>query len=69
MVVLCVYVSDRVYGNLRPGEAIRGKWRILDRKVDSGLISNLELQGGSPRLCRLRTTSVVPCCNKYGVMY
>jgi hypothetical protein len=48
MVVLCVYVSDRVYGNLRSGEVIRGKWGILDRKVDSGLISNLELQGGSP---------------------
>jgi hypothetical protein len=46
-----VYVSDRVYGNLRPGGATRGKWRILDEKVESDLMSDLELQGGSPRLC------------------
>jgi hypothetical protein len=26
-------------------------------------MSDSELQGGSPRLCRLRTASVVPCCN------
>jgi hypothetical protein len=45
-----VYVSDRVYGNLRPA-ATRGKWRILDGKVESGLMSDSELQGGSPRLC------------------
>jgi hypothetical protein len=28
------------------------------RRRMSGLIRNLELQGGSPRLCRLRPTSV-----------
>jgi hypothetical protein len=46
-----VYVSDRlvVYG--RPGGATRGKWGILDGKVESGLISDSEPQGGSPRLC------------------
>jgi hypothetical protein len=59
-----VYVSDWIYGNLRPGEATREKWRILDGKVESGLMSDSELPGGSPRLCRLRTMSVVPCCNK-----
>jgi hypothetical protein len=60
-----VYVSDRVYGNLIPSGASRGKWRILDGKIESGLMLDLKLQVGSPRLCRLRTTSVVPCCNKY----
>jgi hypothetical protein len=55
-----VYVSDRlvVYG--RSGGATRGKWRILDGKVESGLMSNSELQGGSPRLCRLRTDRLAP---------
>jgi hypothetical protein len=50
-----VYVSYRlvVYG--RPGRATRGKWEILDGKVESGLMSDSELQGGSPRLCQLRT--------------
>jgi hypothetical protein len=27
-----------------------GKWRILDGKVESGLISDSKLLGGSPRL-------------------
>jgi hypothetical protein len=40
---------------VRPSGATRGKWRILDGKVKSGLMSDLELQGGSPHLCRLRT--------------
>jgi hypothetical protein len=50
-----VYVNDRlvVYG--RPGGATREKWRILDGNVESDLMSDSELQGGSPRLCRLRT--------------
>jgi hypothetical protein len=60
-----IYVSDRVYDNLRPDGVTRGKWRILNGKVASGLMSDSELQGGSPRLCRLRTASVVPCCNKH----
>jgi hypothetical protein len=60
-----VYVSDRIYGNLRPGVATRGKWRILDGKVESGLMSGSELQGGSPRLCQLRTESVLLYCNKH----
>jgi hypothetical protein len=49
-----VYVSDRlvVYG--RPSRATRGQWGILDGKVESGIMSDLELQGGSPHLCRLR---------------
>jgi hypothetical protein len=38
-----VYVSDRVYGNLRPDGATREKWRILDGKVENGLMSDLEL--------------------------
>jgi hypothetical protein len=35
----------------RPGGATRGKWEILDEKVDSGLMSDSELQGGSLHLC------------------
>jgi hypothetical protein len=38
-----------------------GKWRILDGKVESGLMSDSELLGDSPLLCRLRTASVGPC--------
>jgi hypothetical protein len=60
-----IYVSDQVYGNSRLSGATRGKWRILDGKVESGLMPDSELQGGSPYLCRLRTASVVPYCNKY----
>jgi hypothetical protein len=68
-----VYVSDRllVYG--RPDEATRGKWGILHGKVESGLMSDSELQGGSPRLCRLRTDRLAPvnkielCTDAYGI--
>jgi hypothetical protein len=42
---------------VRPGGATREKRGILDGKNESGLMSDLELQGGSPRLCRLRTAS------------
>jgi hypothetical protein len=45
---------------VRPGGATRGKWRILDGNVETGLISNSELQGGSPRLCQLRTDRLAP---------
>jgi hypothetical protein len=51
--------------NVRSGGETRGKWRILDGKDESGLLSDSELQGGSPRLCRLRTVSVVPCRNMH----
>jgi hypothetical protein len=47
-----------VYG--RPGGKTRGKWEILDGKVESGLMSDSELQGSSPRLCRLRTDRLAP---------
>jgi hypothetical protein len=50
---------------VRLGGATRGKWEILDEKDESGLMSDSKLQGGKPRLCRLRTASVVPCCNKH----
>jgi hypothetical protein len=55
-------VGYKVDENLNPrsGRAIRGKWRILDGKGESGLMLDSELQGGSPRLCRLRTVSVRP---------
>jgi hypothetical protein len=52
-----------VYGRL--SGANREKWEILDGKDESGLISDLELQGGSPHLYRLRTVSVVLCFNKH----
>jgi hypothetical protein len=45
---------------VRLGGTTRGKWRILDGKVESGLISDSELQGDSPRLCRLRTNRLAP---------
>jgi hypothetical protein len=50
---------------VRLGRATRGKSEILDGKDKSGLMSDSELQGGSPRQCQLRITSVVPCCNKH----
>jgi hypothetical protein len=34
---------------------IRGLWRLLDGKVESGLMSDSELRGGSPHRCHLRT--------------
>jgi hypothetical protein len=33
---------------------IRGMWRLLDEKVESGLMSDSELRAGSPRPCQLR---------------
>jgi hypothetical protein len=47
---------------VRPGGATKGKWGILDGKDESGLMSDSELQGGNPRLCRLRTALVVLSC-------
>jgi hypothetical protein len=59
MEVLCGLASwSNGWHNWRPGGAIRGKWRILDGKVESVPIANSELKGGSPRLCWLRPTSV-----------
>jgi hypothetical protein len=60
-----VYVSDRLMAVCETGRATRGNWGMLDGKDESDLMSDLELQGGSPCLCRLRTASVVPCCNKH----
>jgi hypothetical protein len=51
-------ISQWLY--LRPGGATSRKWRILDGKVESGLMSDSELQGGSLRLCRLRTDRLTP---------
>jgi hypothetical protein len=45
-------VGYKVDENLRVG-----KWRILDGKGECGLMSDLELLGGSPNLCQLRTVS------------
>jgi hypothetical protein len=60
-----VYASERLMAYCETGGTIRGKWGILDGKDESGLMSDSELQGGSPRLCQLRTASVVPYCNKH----
>jgi hypothetical protein len=68
-----ISVSDRlvVYG--RPDGATREKRGILDGKVESGLMSDSELQGGSPLLCRLRTDRLAPvnkielCADAYGI--
>jgi hypothetical protein len=46
---------------------------MLDGKVESGLMSDSKLQGGSPRLCRLRTDCLAPvnkielCTGAYGI--
>jgi hypothetical protein len=46
---------------------------MLDGKVESGLMSDSKLQGGSPRLCRLRTDCLAPvnkielCTVAYGI--
>jgi hypothetical protein len=55
-----VYVSDRLVVCGRPGWATRGNRRILDGKVESGLMLYSELQGDSPRLCRLKTDHLAP---------
>jgi hypothetical protein len=41
------------------------KWRILDGKVESGLMSDSKLLGDGPRLGRLRTTSCWALWNKH----
>jgi hypothetical protein len=56
--VVCYKVDENL--NLRLGGAVRGKWTIWDGKGESGLMSNSELQDGSPRLCGLRTKLVGP---------
>jgi hypothetical protein len=43
---------------------IRGLWRILDGKVESGLMSDSELRGGSPHPCWLRIDRLAPV-NKF----
>jgi hypothetical protein len=37
-----------------------GLWRLMDGKVESGLMSDSELRGGSPRPCQLRTDCLAP---------
>jgi hypothetical protein len=49
----------------RLGGVTRGKWRIPDGKVENDLYDIRSSEGGSPRLCRLRTASVGPCCMKH----
>jgi hypothetical protein len=51
---------------VRTGGATRGKWGILDGKDESGLISDSELQGGSPRLCPV-AISIELCTDAYGI--
>jgi hypothetical protein len=54
---------------------IREMWRLLDGKVESGLMSDLEFQGGSPHLCWLRTGRLGPvnkfemCTDAYGILW
>jgi hypothetical protein len=44
--------------NQRVDRATKGKWGIPDWKGESSLMSDLELKGSCPRLCRLRTALV-----------
>jgi hypothetical protein len=68
-----IYVGDWLVVHGRLGGATRGKWRILDGKVESGLMSDSKLQGGSPCLCRLRTDRLASvnkielCTDAYGI--
>jgi hypothetical protein len=54
---------------------IRGLWRLLDRNVESGLMSDSELRVGSPRQCRLRTNRLAPvdkfemCTDACGILW
>jgi hypothetical protein len=43
---------------MRPGWAIREKWKISDEKGESDMFLCLEFQMLQPRLCQLRTVSV-----------
>jgi hypothetical protein len=45
---------------MRSGRATKGLGRILDGKVESGLMSDSELRGGSPRTCQLKTDHLAP---------
>jgi hypothetical protein len=45
---------------------IIGMWRLLDGKVESGLMSGSELRGGGPRPCQLRTNRLAPV-DKFGM--
>jgi hypothetical protein len=53
-------VSD----NLRPGGALRGKWRPSVRKVGEWFVESQHLQGCSPSLCWL-TTDGLALVSKY----
>jgi hypothetical protein len=56
MEVLCGLAKwSNGWHNWRPGGAIRGKWRILDGKIESGLNHKFRT---SRILCRLRTALV-----------
>jgi hypothetical protein len=52
------------WDNLRPGEALRGKWRQLVGKVREWYVESWHLKGCSPRLCQLRTDGL-PLVSKY----
>jgi hypothetical protein len=54
--------------NLRPGGATRGKWSIIRWEGRGVVCGYSRLQGGSPRLCRLRTVRSGPL-NEYLIMY
>jgi hypothetical protein len=60
--------------NLRSSGALRGKWRIVIVKGGECDVENWDLQGCSPRLCRLRIIGLVPvskywkCWSHAGVM-
>jgi hypothetical protein len=53
-------LSAGIRTRARQAGSIRRLWRLLYGKVESGLMSNLELQGGSPRPCQLRTDRLAP---------
>jgi hypothetical protein len=70
-----VYVSDRLWFMCDRAGPTRGLWRLLNGKVESGLMLDSELRGGSPRPCQLRTDHLAPvnkfemCTDACGILW
>jgi hypothetical protein len=60
--LICSFMWDRAEQLGESGEYRTGRLRVVYFHIRS-------FEGGSHRLCRLKTTSVEPCCNKHWVVY
>jgi hypothetical protein len=60
-----VYVSDQIVALCATGRGqLEGYGEYWMERSESGLMSDLELRGGSPRQCRLRADRLAPM-NKF----